>query len=100
MSDKIFAEGIYLNEVKDTAPEFIKANVSVHIEKAQAWLDTMKAHADDKGYIRLVGKEGKSGKRYFELDTWKPNTTPEPTNVRPDYPRQAHEGLDPSDMPF
>lgn len=30
--EKHFAEGIYLNTVNEKAPEFIKANVSIHIE--------------------------------------------------------------------
>lgn len=72
MADTIFAEGIYLNTVSDRAPEFIKANVSIHIDKAIAWLETQKANADEKGYIRLTGKESKEGKRYFQLDQWKP----------------------------
>jgi len=70
MADKIFSEGIYLNKVHENAPEFIKANVSIHIEKAIKWLQAQKP--DEKGYIKLVGKESKDGKRYFELDTWKP----------------------------
>jgi hypothetical protein len=98
MSDKphIFAEGIFLNTVKDTAPEFIKANVSVHIDKAIAWLETMKQHQDDKGYIRLVGKEGRSGKRYFELDTWKPTAANSSPSAVPDYPEET----DPNGIPF
>lgn len=98
MPDKIFAEGIYLNKVSDTAPEFILTNQSIHIEKAIAWLEKMKPHADDKGYIKLTGKEAKNGKRYFELDTWKPKEggNNEPTS----YPREADEGIDPSGIPF
>lgn len=75
MSEKQFADGIYLNKVSDKAPEFIKANVSIHIEKAIAWLKTQTPN--EKGYITLVGKESQQGKRYFELDTWKPKQTEE-----------------------
>ena len=73
MADKIFSEGIYLNKVSDRAPEFIKANISIHIEKAIAWLQAQTP--DEKGYIKLVGKESNDGKRYFEHDQWKPTTT-------------------------
>lgn len=74
MADKIFSEGIYLNKVHDRAPEFVKANVSIHVKKAIEWLQTLehKGVIDEKGYIRLSGKEGREGKRYFEVDTWKP----------------------------
>jgi hypothetical protein len=77
----VFADGIYLNTVSEKAPEFIKANVSIHIEKAIAWLQAQKPN--EKGYITLVGKESKQGKRYFQLDTWKPT-----------------EGLKKEDVPF
>ncbi len=68
----IFAEGIYLNTVHEKAPDFIKANVSIHVQKAISWLATNQKLADEKGYIKLVGKESKQGKRYFQIDTWKP----------------------------
>ena len=70
-NNKIFIEGIYLNKVNDNAPEFIKANISIHVQKLISWLATNQKYADEKGYIKLVGKESKQGKRYFELDTYK-----------------------------
>ena len=72
--ETVFADGIYLNTVSEKAPEFIKANVSIHLKKAQEWLYAMEQQgmADEKGYIKLVGKESKQGKRYLQLDTWKP----------------------------
>ena len=72
--ETIFTEGIYLNTVHEKAPDFIKANVSIHAEKAIAWLSTLKEKGllDEKGYVKLTGKESKQGKRYFEVDQWKP----------------------------
>jgi len=78
--EKIFADGIYLNKVSDKAPDFIVANVSIHIEKGIAWLKTQTPN--EKGYITLVGKESKQGKRYFELDTWKPGIEPRTTETK------------------
>ena len=77
----IFAEGIYLNTVNEKAPDFIKANVSIHVQKAISWLANNQRLADEKGYIKLVGKESKQGKRYFQLDTWKPEKKEEDTSV-------------------
>lgn len=80
--ETIFAEGIYLNRVSPAAPAFIITNQSIHIEKAIAWLQSVKHLADAKGYIRLVGKESGTTvnekgepKRYFQIDTWKAPTT-------------------------
>lgn len=80
MTDTIFAEGIYLNKVNDRAPEFIKANVSIHREKAIKWLNENAGLCDEKGYIRLVGKESKIGKRYFSVDRWEPKQDVIPTD--------------------
>lgn len=74
MSEKttIFTEGFYLNKKSDSAPEFIKANISINVAQATAWLlGEAKKYQDEKGYVRLVGKESKGGKMYFEVDTWK-----------------------------
>lgn len=89
--DKIFAEGIYLNKVNDKAPAFILADVSIHVEKAMAWLRTLTPN--EKGYINLTGKESKNGKRYFELNTWKPKSE----TKAPEYPE---EELNPDNVPF
>lgn len=68
--ETIFTEGIYLNKVHEKAPAFIVANVSIHLEKAIAWMQANKHLADEKGYIRLTGKESREGKRYFQVDRW------------------------------
>lgn len=89
MAEKVFADGIYLKTPSANAPEFIKANVSIHVEKAIAWLKAQTP--DEKGYIRIVGKESKDKKTYFELDTWKPSE------------KKADEPTDevaPEDIPF
>lgn len=67
-----FVGGLFLNKVSDNAPAFIITNQSIHMETLYNWLKENKGLADDKGYIRIVGKESKEGKRYFQVDTWKP----------------------------
>lgn len=89
--DSVFAEGIYLNRVSPKAPAFIITNQSIHIEKAIAWLNSVKHLADAKGYIRLVGKESKTvnergePKRYFQLDTYKPKAEPTVDDGQPPF---------------
>ena len=81
-----FVGGLFLNKVSDNAPSFIITNQSIHMETLYKWLQANKGLADEKGYIRIVGKESKEGKRYFQVDTYKPKTdTPEPvaTPVQP-----------------
>ena len=69
-----FVGGLFLNKVSDNAPSFIITNQSIHMETLYKWLQANKGLADEKGYIRIVGKESKEGKRYFQVDNYKPKT--------------------------
>lgn len=73
-NNNIFVGGLFLNKVSDNAPSFIITNQSIHLETLYNWIKANKHLADEKGYIRIVGKESKEGKRYFQVDTWKPKT--------------------------
>lgn len=94
MAEKVFAEGIYLKKPGEKAPDFIKANISIHVEKLTEWLKTQPV--DEKGYIRLVGKESQGGKSYFEVDTWKPTKKEDGTKA----PEYNEEEINPEDIPF
>jgi hypothetical protein len=85
--EAIFPEGIYLGRVPDAAPSFIITNQSIHVDRLISWLTANKNLADEKGYIRLQGKESKGVdektgqlRRYFQVDTWKPKDAT-PTEV-------------------
>jgi hypothetical protein len=74
----VFVSGLYLNRVSEKAPEFIITNQDIHVEKLIAWLQENKKLANEKGYIRITGKESQTkddkgfNKRYFQVDTFKP----------------------------
>jgi hypothetical protein len=67
MSDKIFAEGIYFKEKHVKAPSFVIGEVSFKIPEA---VEFLKKYTNDKGYVNLTLKVGKSGKKYLELNTY------------------------------
>jgi hypothetical protein len=107
--ETIFTEGFYLNKVSDNAPAFIITNQSIDVKKAIAWLTANQHLADEKGYIRIVGKESKEGKRYFQVDTYKPKTdtptpvatpvtAPEPKGI--DMAEFANGAVNTDDIPF
>lgn len=79
---KIFVNGLFSKKVPDTAPAWVIANLSVHRESLLKWLTENPQLADEQGYIRMTIKESKEGKRYTEVDTWKP-TTPAPAPANP-----------------
>lgn len=105
--ETVFVSGLYLGRVPDTAPAFIISNQTIHVEGLIKWLQENKHLADEKGYIRLQGKESKSVdergqfKRYFQVDTWKPTPkveqAPQNASVVPEYPA---EQVNSEDIPF
>ena len=92
--DAIFVSGLYLNRVSEKAPEFIITNQDIHVEKLIAWLQANKNLANEKGYIRITGKESSTkdergfNKRYFQVDTFKP------------APRDEVDPIKAEDLPF
>ncbi len=114
MSDKqeaVFVSGLYLNRVHEKAPAFVITNQDIHVDKLIDWLQENKKLANEKGYIRIQGKESDKKKdakgnnvRYFQVDTYKPEqkqndlpTKPADTALAPKYPE---EEIDPLDIPF
>ena len=105
MSDKIFVSGMYLNKVSEKAPEYIITNQDIHVDTMIKWLQDNRSLANDKGYIKITGKEGQSGKRYFEVDTWKPSTekqaeAPIPSGQGYVGPIDTGEAPNPAAVPF
>jgi hypothetical protein len=80
--DKIFADGMLFKR-RDNAPEWVVGSISIKVD------DFVKFCKDneDKGWVNLEVKVGKSGKPYVELDTWKPEKKDEATpQVEEDSP--------------
>lgn len=106
MSEKqeaIFVSGLYLNRVNEKAPAFIITNQDIHVDKLITWLQTNKHLANEKGYIRIQGKESQAkddkgfNKRYFQVDTYK---KPEPSTVSNEHSIDPNEELDSENIPF
>lgn len=72
MADKIFVSGLYSKDVSDSAPDFILGKLSVQPSQLIAWLTNNRKLEDEKGYINLTVLKNREGKRYIEVDTWKP----------------------------
>lgn len=92
--ETIFVSGLYLNKVHENAPAFIITNQSIHVDNLIKWLQDNKHLANEKGYINIVGKESKDGKRYLSVDTWKPDKKEDSKSVTPSA------DIKPEDVPF
>lgn len=72
MADKVYADGLFANQARDGAPDFVVGSLAIIKDKFMAWLDAQEA--DGKGYVRLnvVKQKADASKWSVSLDTWKP----------------------------
>jgi len=77
--ERVFVSGMYLDRVHEKAPAFVITNQTIHVDNFIKWLQENKHLADQKGYLRITGKESQNidpatnlAKRYFEVSMWKP----------------------------
>ena len=68
-NQKQFVDGLMAKKPRDTAPDWIKCNISIKREELAAWL----AGQTDE-WINVQVCESKNGKWYAEVDTWKPKS--------------------------
>lgn len=70
MSDKIFADGLNIKSKETQYGEIIKLGI-----KIETFMDFLAKHENERGYVNIDIKKGKSGKWYSELNTYKSNST-------------------------
>ena len=106
MKETIFFDGLYSNEVHESAPEFILGKGSIHVDKMIKFLSDNKQYAVN-GYLDYTILRSKNaGNRYAVLDTYRFDKSIE--NPSSESPQQAvkptivHQGqeIDVSDIPF
>mgnify|MGYP001331105636 CR=1 FL=1 len=76
MDNKIFPEGLFFNEPHENAPDFVKGRLAIDIEKFTNFLKNNKHLADKKGYMKFDLLEGRSGRYYAAVNTYKPEAKP------------------------
>jgi len=68
MSEKKFIDGLFTSR-RESAPEFVLANLSFKTEKFIEWL---KQNTNSRGYCNVDVKRSRGGVPYSELNEWKP----------------------------
>ena len=89
MADKIFVNGMIVKQ----PGRYDDFKLSLRVSELKQWLDD---HADND-WVNVIGKTSQSGKRYAELDTWKPNTQ-QPDNRPQPPPPQPPPYVPPREM--
>ena len=92
MADKIFPVWLYVNPPNEKAPDFVKGSISIQKDKFAELFEQVEQYANEKGYFKLSILEGKEGKYYCVVDTWKPTWEKKP--------ERKWEPIDISDLPF
>jgi hypothetical protein len=72
MSDqKVFVDGLLVKLPDDNAPDFVKLKLSIKLDEFGPWVAARKKADPDSEWMNIEIKEGRSGKWYAELNTWK-----------------------------
>jgi hypothetical protein len=96
MAEQIFPEGMRLWPPHERAPEFIKGNLSVHVETFTQWAQQ---HTDAKGFVKLDLKESRDKTLYLALNTWKKDET-RSDDTRTLQEEAPKDDIDPDSIPF
>jgi len=68
-NQKIFVDGLLAKQPDEKAPDWVKCKLSIKREELIAWLTNQEGE-----WLNLQVSEGRSGKWYAEVDTWKPKS--------------------------
>ena len=73
MDDKVFVDGMLAKKPDESAPDFVKLKLSIKLDEFGPWVAARKKADPDSEWMNIEIKEGRSGKWYAELNTWKPS---------------------------
>lgn len=79
-------DGLYAKKPHENAPDFIKAKLSIHVDRFMVWLQNQ---TPKQGYVNLEICEKKDESDYYvKVDDWEPKERRgyEPTQVPADEP--------------
>ena len=66
--EKRYPKGIYFNQPRENAPEFVKGSISIKKADLLIWLNA--EAPNDKGYINLDVLEGREGTPYLTVNEY------------------------------
>ena len=101
MSDNIYPKGMYVNEPRISAPEFVKGTISIKVADLHEWLNTNQGLANDAGYINFDILSGEKG-WYTKVNTFKPKSEMSEQPPKKEYYSKAGGGdiKQTEDLPF
>lgn len=81
--DKSPSSGIYINEPRDDAPEWLLGKISIHLDKLRECVAFAKENdlVSEKGYVYFDIKLSKKGEKYVGLNTYKADKKKDEENL-------------------
>lgn len=70
-NDKKYVEGLFANRPHEKAPDFVKASLSIQVERFIEWLSEQET--SEKGYVKIDILEGREGAYYAKHNDWNPD---------------------------
>jgi len=87
-NDKQYISGLYANAPHEKAPDFVKASLSIQVERFIEWLSEQET--SEKGYVKIDILEGREGTYYAKHNDWNPDkektVAPNREDVQSDMP--------------
>lgn len=69
----IFPKGISSRGVSEKAPDYVKDNISIKVSDFLEWIQGEgKQYINNGGWLNLVVKTSREGKRYMSVDMYEP----------------------------
>jgi hypothetical protein len=96
-TETVFAEGFFVADARDGAPDFVMGSISVSKDKAVAFINE---HANEKGYVNLDMLRGKSGQPYLKLNDFVPTPRKDEAGAVADTQEMEVAEASSDDLPF
>ena len=88
MAEKVFAEGMYLNDRRESTPDWILASFSFKVDE---FIAVLQANRNAKGYVNVDVKRSQGGKKYCEVNTFQPTPQADAAGYVANNPPQQQE---------
>lgn len=93
--EKSFVKGLFAYEPRDTAPDFIKCDLSLNPKSLAAWLAGQKEE-----WVKVQVKVSKNGKWYAEVNNWKPEKAAGTAKGDDNFKLKVDPAFSTDDIPF
>lgn len=68
MSDKVFANGLFVQDRRPNTPDFVLGKFSIKVDE---FIQCLQQYRNQAGYVNISMIRGRDGKKpYFEVDTY------------------------------